>query len=57
MIKIVKNESLDFWGGKCNSCGSGKNFKDIQIGINNIYSSVRLCDKCLRELKERINEI
>lgn len=45
----------------CKSCGSTRNLKDINIYNNSFYKTglvdnvlVTLCDKCRRDLKEKL---
>ena len=62
MIKLIKNSEINettryrFYGVRCNCCNGTNNVNVLEITADNSNAStiVSICDKCLQELKKKI---
>ena len=65
MIKIIKNNELDkntrykIYATRCNCCnGTGNtNVLEIRADNSNAGTIISICDKCLQELKKKIEDL
>ena len=65
MIKLIKNNELDknikyrFYATRCNCCNGTSNVNVLEITTDNSNAStiVSICDKCLQELKAKIQAL
>lgn len=65
MIKIIKNSEINkttkyrFYGVRCNCCNETNNVNvlDIRADGSNSGTILAICDKCLQELKKKIEDL
>lgn len=65
MIKIIKNNEIDknirykFYATRCNCCNGTNNVNVLEVRIDNSNAStiISICDKCLQELKNKIEAL
>lgn len=65
MIKIIKNNEINkntrykFYGVRCNCCNETNNVNvlDIRADGSNSGTILAICDKCLQELKKKIEDL
>lgn len=65
MIKLIKNSELkktityQFYGIRCNCCNSTNNVNVLEIRAENSSGGtiISICDKCLQELKAKIEAL
>ena len=65
MIKIIKNSEINkktkyiFYATRCNCCNGTNNVNVLEITADNSNAStiVSICDKCLQELKAKIEAL
>ena len=65
MIKIIKNNELDkntrykIYATRCNCCnGTGNtNVLEVRTDNSNTGTIISICDKCLQELKKKIEDL
>lgn len=65
MIKLIKNSEINktiryrFYGTRCNCCNGTNNVNVLKITADNSNAStiVSICDKCLQELKTKIEDL
>ena len=65
MIKIIKNNEIDkntrykFYATRCNCCTRTNNINVLEIKVDGSNSGtiIPICDKCLQELKKKIEDL
>lgn len=65
MIKIIKNNEIDkntrykFYATRCNCCNGTNNVNVLEIKVDgfNFGTIIPICDKCLQELKKKIEDL
>ena len=65
MINIIKNSEINttirykFYATRCNSCNGTSNVNVLEITADNSNAStiIIICDKCLQELKKKIEAL
>lgn len=65
MIKIIKNSEINktaryrFYAIRCNCCNGTNNVNVLEITADNsnVRTIVCICDKCLQELKAKIEAL
>jgi hypothetical protein len=65
MIKIIKNSEINettryrFYGVRCNCCNRTNNVNVLEIRADNSNGGtiISICDKCLQELKTKIEAL
>lgn len=65
MIKLIKNSEINkttryrFYGVRCNCCNSTNNVNVLEIRAENSNGGtiISICDKCLQELKTKIESL
>ena len=65
MIKIIKNNELDkntrykIYATRCNCCNGIHNINVLEIRADNSNAGtiISICDKCLIELKKKIEDL
>ena len=65
MIKIIKNNELDkntrykIYATRCNCCNGidSINVLEIRADNSNAGTIISICDKCLQELKKKIEDL
>nr|DAF45750.1 MAG TPA: TPL-binding domain in jasmonate signaling [Siphoviridae sp. ctxYv12] len=65
MIKIIKNSEINkttkyrFYGVRCNCCNKTNNVNvlDIRAEGSNSGIIIAICNKCLQELKKKIEDL
>ena len=65
MIKIIKNSEINkttkyrFYGVRCNCCNETNNVNvlDIRAEVTNSGTIIAICNKCLQELKKKIEDL
>lgn len=65
MINIIKNNELDkntrykIYATRCNCCNGIDNINVLEIRVDNSNAStiISICDKCLIELKKKIEAL
>lgn len=65
MIKIIKNNEMDkntrykIYATRCNCCNETNNVNvlDIRADNSNAGTIISICDKCLQELKKKIEDL
>jgi len=65
MIKIIKNSEINktiryrFYATRCNCCNETNNVNVLEITADNSNAStiISICDKCLQELKTKIEAL
>lgn len=65
MIKIIKNNEIDkntrykFYATRCNCCTKTNNINVLEIKVDGSNSGtiIPICDKCLQELKKKIEDL
>ena len=65
MIKIIKKSEINkttkyrFYGVRCNCCNGTNNINILEIKADGSNSGtiIPICDKCLQELKKKIEDL
>ena len=65
MIKIIKNSEINkttryrFYATRCNSCNETSNVNVLEVmeDNSNTRTLISICDKCLQELKKKIESL
>ena len=65
MIKIIKNNEIHkntrykFYATRCNCCTRTNNINVLEIKVDGSNSGtiIPICDKCLQELKKKIEDL
>lgn len=65
MIKLIKNSEIDkttrykFYGVRCRCCGETNNVNVLEIREETSTGGaiIDMCDKCLQELKKKIEDL
>lgn len=65
MINIIKNNEIDkntrykFYATRCNCCNGTNNVNVLEVSADNsnLRTIVSICNKCLQELKKKIEAL
>nr|DAJ39697.1 MAG TPA: Protein involved in formate dehydrogenase formation [Caudoviricetes sp.] len=65
MIKLIKNSEINkttryrFYGDRCNCCNRTDNVNVLEVteDNSNTRTLISICDKCLQELKKKIESL